>query len=906
MTKTASPAFPRIAHRRAILAVATALVVGGWVAPAWGLSPAATGVALTIGFVLFLALVLRDVADRPRGLGAPPAIGPSRDAPAPWDLASERRPAGASEADPAESESGHPWPDGGLPWPDGRQGPGRHAHQADEAFLRSVIDASPDCIKVLDLAGQVRSVSRNGLCLIDCDAPEAMVGREFTSLWPHETRGLVHSSIAAAAAGAASRFTAHCTSMAGRPLHLAVRLSPIPGADGRVERLLALCRDVTAGAEAEAALHKVRDRYRLLAENSSDVVMLRSAGPEGRALYVSPSCSRVFGAPPEIVLPAYPADLVHPDDLPHVQGLLATLTAPDGIVLHTHRVRRADGASIWVEGAFHIAERAGEAAIVVALRDVTERQHRAEDLAAAKETAERALGSAEGASAAKSDFIASLSHEIRTPLNSIIGFTDLMLDVPDLPDEVQRHAEMIRASGSALLSVVGDVLDMAKVEAGAVELEAIAFSPRDLAQACISMLRGCAGTKPIAIALEIGDGVPDRLVGDEGRLRQVLLNLLNNAVKFTAQGGVTLRLVRVSGASAGEAIRFEVVDTGIGIEASQQHRLFERFSQVDTSIARRFGGSGLGLSICKKLVELMGGTIGVDSRTGVGSTFWFTVALPRGADLPPVKAEHDPAPVRAGRILVVDDVELNQRLAVALLEADGHAVDVVEDGALAVAAVARNAYDLVLMDVQMPGMDGVSATQAIRASAGRRSRVPVVAMTANVFPDQVLAFRDAGMDDHIGKPLSRIQLQRTVARWIASSPGVPVPVAPAVPVSDLPAPFDGSAYLELVAHLGPERLDDVLTRFAVSLAQRFCSGEARGSTMRRWRADAHVVQSVAGMLGLAELAQRCRALEAAAPGSDEQAERLAAVRRARDAAIERIAVLRAELNGSPGAGEAVA
>ena len=886
----ADPRMPaRTWRERAILPAAIAMVAGGWAAPALSLSPVATGLAATMGFALMVGFVLRELKGRPREPAARPVDAPSNTSDG-GVHGPEHRPAAATGAAPAA----------------GVTAPSRPAMQADEAFLRSVIDASPDCITVLDLGGRMLFVSRNGLCLMECDAPGAIVGREFTSLWPAGTRGLVNSSIAAAAAGAVSRFNAHCTAMAGRPLHLDVRLSPIPGADGRVERLLVLCRDVTAGAEAEAALRKVRDRYRLLAENASDVVMVRSAGPDGRSLYVSPSCSRVLGAAPEVVLPAYPADLVHPDDLPDVRGLLAGLTAADGIVLHTHRVRRADGASIWVEGAFHVAERAGEAAIVVALRDVTERRQRADDLASAKEAAERAQRAAEAASEAKSDFIASLSHEIRTPLNSIMGFADLMLDMPDLPDEVQRHAELIRASGSALLTVVSDVLDLSKVEAGAVEREALVFSPAALAQDCIAIVRGYAGTKAIAIRLEIGDDVPARLVGDEARLRQVLLNLLNNAVKFTAQGGVTLRLERVGGTAAEDTIRFDVVDTGIGIPPSQQHRLFERFSQVDRSIARRFGGTGLGLAICKKLVELMGGTIGVDSQAGTGSTFWFAVTLPRQAEIPPAATEAEPAASRAGRILVVDDIELNQRLAVALLEAAGHTVDIVDDGALAVAAVACNAYDLVLMDVQMPGMDGVTATQAIRAASGRRGKVPIVAMTADVFPDQVRAFRDAGMDDHIGKPLSRIQLQRTVARWIASSPDAPLPVVAPAAAPDPTSPFDGSAYLDLVAHLGPERLDDVLTRFAVSLAQRFAGGEARAATVRRWKADAHVVQSVAGMLGLADLAQQCRAFEAAAPGSDEQAERLAAVRRARDAAIDRIAGLRTELSGAPGGGEAVA
>ena len=304
------------------------------------------------------------------------------------------------------------------------------AVRASEAFLRGVIDASPDCIKVLDRDGQVSFMSRNGLCLLEFDRPDDPVGRDFASLWPPDVRSSVRSAVAAAAAaaGAASRFRAPCLSAKGRPLHLDVVISPIRGADGTPERLLALSRDVTASAEAEAAFQRIQDRYRLLAENSSDVVMLRTPEPEGRALYVSPSATRVFGYSPQSVAEGYPSDLVHPVDRPGLFSVLEGLAPEDGIVLHTHRIRRADGAVIWVEGAFQMARRVGEASVVAALRDVTERQQRAEDLAAAKELAEGARASAEQASEAKSDFLAAMSHEIRTPMNGILGMTELMID----------------------------------------------------------------------------------------------------------------------------------------------------------------------------------------------------------------------------------------------------------------------------------------------------------------------------------------------------------------------------------------------------------------------------------------------------------------------------------------------
>ena len=390
-------------------------------------------------------------------------------------------------------------------------------------------------------------------------------------------------------------------------------------------------------------------------------------------------------------------------------------------------------------------------------------------------------------------------------------------------------------------------------------------------------------------------------MGDEGRLRQVLLNLLNNAVKFTPRGRVTLRVSRLAAPArpAAETVRFEVADTGIGISEAKQHRLFERFSQIDSSVARRFGGSGLGLAISKGLVERMGGTIGVASREGEGSTFWFTVTLPVATPALPV-LQLGPAEVlrRSGRILVAEDIDINQRLAVALLEGVGHAVDVVGDGARAVAAVAAEAYDLVLMDVQMPGMDGVTATRLIRASEGPHRDVPIVAMTANVFPDQIRAFREAGMDGHLGKPLNRAQLYATVERW--THPLHPSGFATAAQAARAEGPassFDAKAHGQLEAYLGAARLDDVLARFAASLPQRFSPGPGTSEDLRRWKADAHVVLSVAGMAGFTDLAQRCRALEAAQPGSDAHVVALGAVREAREATLERIVALRAELAG---------
>ena len=391
----------------------------------------------------------------------------------------------------------------------------------------------------------------------------------------------------------------------------------------------------------------------------------------------------------------------------------------------------------------------------------------AERLNRLNEEMSRAKDAAEAANRAKSEFLAMMSHEIRTPLTGMIGMIDLMARTNSVAEQ-RSHAALAREAAENLLAVINGILDFSQLEAGRLQTEAIDFDSGRLVSSTIALFRSAAEIKGLRLTAQASAGLPQWLNGDPHRIRQILNNLIGNAIKFTTTGAIDVTTSHRVLADGKIELRFEVVDSGVGIPPDARRRLFEPFTQADTSTSRRFGGSGLGLSICKGLCELLDGEIGVDEGPGgTGSRFWFTVCCTEGRPTAPEVPSPSIAPDRPLAVLVAEDTPIISTLIRNLLTGEGHVPTIVGNGAEAFAMVQSKAFDLVLMDVQMPDMDGVSATRAIRALPDACSTIPIIALTANAMASERAQYLAAGMTDCVTKPIRPAELFRAIAACMA-------------------------------------------------------------------------------------------------------------------------------------------
>ncbi|TAL37570.1 MAG: PAS domain S-box protein [Phenylobacterium sp.] len=641
-----------------------------------------------------------------------------------------------------------------------------------EQRYRQLAEQSADLIVRYDVDGNVEFISPRAARQIGLD-PDLVVGRNFRDLVPEGDRARNEAFFADLKAGRVppqgDRNVWRTPLRGGRHVDFEGATSPIYEGD-RIIGAVATLRDVTARialqedlererSETGKALARLRDseaRYRALADNATDVIA--RVDMRGRIEFVSPSIS-AFGYRPEELIGRNNLDFIHPEDYTGStrDAVLAGGAMPAGRESQ-FRLRRADGGWAWVQGTpAAIRDETGKpVAVVTVLRDITE-QRRLEDELRRKEA------EAQGAVIAKSEFLATMSHEIRTPLTAVVGFAGLLGKMQGLPDKARVYVDRIALSGEALTSIVNNVLDFSKIEAGQVELRPEPFDLQVFVEEALGVVHDSAEAKGLRLTGEVAGPNPGRVLADAGRLRQVVLNLLTNAIKFTHQGEVTLNVRYRRG-----ELLVSVTDTGIGIAPEAATRLFQRFSQVDSSNARRFGGAGLGLAISRGLVELMGGEIGVESVEGQGSRFWFRAPVEAAGTRRRAAEPETAKPPAGARVLVVDDARANRELIMALLDPFELQLTEASDGLEALEATRRTTFDLVLMDLQMPGLDGIAATRAIRGGSELNRDTPILAVSASVQPSDVEACRQAGMDDHIGKPISARELVGKVAHWIGA------------------------------------------------------------------------------------------------------------------------------------------
>ena len=493
-------------------------------------------------------------------------------------------------------------------------------------------------------------------------------------------------------------------------------------------------------------------RFRFIAENTKDLIIRYSS--EGIFTFVSPAVKSMLGYEPDELIGKPILSLIDSKVHPNSSEILNSITVARRSIGPTEVLTiRKDGSRVWLEGNPRPAHNVFGDLIewVDVLRDITERKD-------AERALVKALSEADAATEAKSQFLANMSHELRTPLTSIIGFSDLIEKENISIEQIKSYTSKISMGSRTLLNVVNDILDISKLENRALELDLRPFKPDRLVEDAVALLAPQAEKKGLLVQCHfhpsLGDGTPVWLFGDDMRINQVLLNLLSNAIKFTDEGTIKVA-VEAQRRDPGRALlTIQVADSGLGMSEAQISKLFDRFSQADGSISRRYGGTGLGLAISRRLIELMGGSITVESEVGRGSCFTVTVEL----DVTEPAEESVRAQAvdlaRPVRILLAEDNPANRELMDALLKDTGVKLSFAANGAEAVEMVTGEAFDLVLMDIQMPVMDGVSATQAIRKLSGRAASIPIIALSANVLPGQVQQYAEQGFSGHVGKPIN--------------------------------------------------------------------------------------------------------------------------------------------------------
>ncbi|MBS1792341.1 MAG: PAS domain S-box protein [Acidobacteria bacterium] len=643
-----------------------------------------------------------------------------------------------------------------------------------------------------------------------------------------------------------------------------------------------IVEDITERKTIEQALRESEARYRIVAESATDAIL--TIDSDSRILYVNSAGEQIFGYTKE-EMEKQPLMMLMPENLRegHYLGTKRYIETREkqipwkGIEVPA---RHKSGREIVIEVSFGEFKEEGKHIFTSIIRDITQRKRFAAELQQAKEAAE-------AATRAKSQFLANMSHEIRTPMNSIIGLTGLMLE-SEMPEHQRDLLETVSNSAEALLTIINDILDFSKIEAGKLELEILEF---DLA-ATVKDVFNLFGQQSLRgnnkLSYRLAPEIPTRLLGDSGRLRQILTNLVGNAVKFTKNGTVTINTELREEKIGSAKIYFEITDTGVGITPEQQAHLFQAFSQADGSIKRRFGGTGLGLAICRQLVELMNGEIGVVSELGQGSTFWFTVrldksprnnkrlresgkALTDGENDEKIEKSSDnerpstsaPAP-KPLQVLVADDNAVNRKVALLMLEKLGYKAEFATNGLEVLESLGSRTFDVVLMDVQMPEMDGLEATREICRRWKPANRPRIIAMTANAMSGDRDQCLEAGMDDYLSKPIRKEDLQRALEQCEMKSQPEKRNLNNDK-FAEIPT-FDEAMFKSL-EEFSPDGADEIIAEligiFLEESPKGFqnLAGAVEAGDLKKIETLAHALKGSCATIGVARTAALCSALE---------------------------------------------
>jgi PAS domain S-box-containing protein len=775
------------------------------------------------------------------------------------------------------------------------------ALRASEQRFRDIAFSSGDWIWEVDAQGRYTFASENVKAILGY-APEELIGRSpFDLMAPEEA-----ARVGALFWDLIARKTPFrdleniVIGKSGKAVTALTTGVPVLAANGDLLGYRGVDRDITARKQAETELQRLyAELEQRVADRTADLqaanrqlldtqFAMDSVGigiswlslATGKFIYANHYAATVLGYSIDEYLQFGVSD-IDPNFPPAALERTVDVIRAQGKIQIETQQKTKDGRLIPMEvTAFFSPGHHGEPDKLIAFcSDITARKQTEQALENAKEAAE-------AANIAKSQFLANMSHEIRTPLNAILGLNHLMRSGDLPPLQLERLAKM-EVAGHHLLSLINDILDLSKIEAGRLELDSGNFHLSAVLDNVGSIIRESAMSKGLALEID-ADGVPLWLRGDATRLRQALLNFASNAVKFTQQGKIALR-TRLLDEHAGELrVRFEVTDTGIGLTPEQQERLFRPFEQADGSTARKYGGTGLGLALTRRLVTLMNGECGVDSLPGEGSTFWFAVPLQRGHGPTPGQHGEDvrSAEVRLRetqggmRILLAEDNAINIEVIQEMLHAVRLEVTVAENGRQALELAGTGRYDLVLMDMQMPEMNGLDATRAIRALPGWQA-VPIIALTANAFADDRRACLDAGMNDMLTKPVEPEMLYTTLLRWLPGAPSEALPAAP--PAAAAAPPADEAVFIKLRALPGidieraraqmrgrQDLLVKLLQQFVASHASDMAQLEVCLDTGDRLAAKqiSHTLKGVAGTLGLTALAETATRLDATLRAED--------------------------------------